>query len=329
MPPERDHDPWRYCIAPMLDRTDRHYRCFARLLSREVRLYSEMIVTGALLHGDPARFLAHAPEEAPLALQLGGSDPAALAAAAHLGAAAGYAEINLNVGCPSDRVQSGRIGACLMAEPLLVAACVAAMRAAVDVPVTVKTRLGIDDRDSYEHLVDFVGIVAAAGCETFIVHARKAWLSGLSPHENRTIPPLDHARVYRLKRDFPQLRIVLNGGIMDHAAARTALARVDGVMVGRAAYDTPWLLADVDTEIFGGPHRQNSRRSVLEAYLEHCEAALAAGAPLRVLLAPLFGLEQGRPGARRWRRMLGELARQGNTDPRAALRALRTARDAA
>jgi tRNA-dihydrouridine synthase A len=325
---EQRHDPWRYCIAPMLDRTDRDYRYFARLLSREVRLYTEMIVTGALLHGAAARFLAHSPEEAPLALQLGGSDPRALAAASRLGADAGYAEINLNVGCPSDRVQSGRIGACLMAEPALVADCVAAMRAAVDVPVTVKTRLGIDDLDSYEHLVKFIDTVAAAGCETFIVHARKAWLHGLSPHENRTIPPLDYPRVYRLKREFPRLRMVLNGGLMDHAAALAALEHVDGVMVGRAAYDTPWLLADVDAAVFGAPVRPLARAGILEAYLDYCEARLAAGARLRALLAPLVGLQQGQAGARRWRRTLGELAcRRG--DPRAALRELRAARDAA
>ncbi|MBI4695444.1 MAG: tRNA dihydrouridine(20/20a) synthase DusA [Gammaproteobacteria bacterium] len=312
----------------MLDRTDREYRYFARLLSRQARLYSEMIVTGALVHGDASRFLAHSPEEAPLALQLGGSDPRALAAAARLGADAGYAEINLNVGCPSDRVQSGRIGACLMAEPALVADCVAAMRAAVGVPVTVKARLGIDDLDSYEHLVKFVDTVAAAGCETFIVHARKAWLHGLSPHENRTIPPLDYPRVYRLKRDFPRLRIVLNGGLMNHAAALAALEHVDGVMVGRAAYDTPWLLADVDAAVFGAPVRPVARPGILEAYLDYCEARLAAGARLRALLAPLHGLQQGQPGARRWRRTLGELACRGG-DPRAALRELRAARNAA
>ncbi|MBT8445994.1 MAG: tRNA dihydrouridine(20/20a) synthase DusA, partial [Gammaproteobacteria bacterium] len=242
---------FRFAVAPMMDWTDRHCRFFLRQLSRHTLLYTEMVTTGALLHGNAARFLDHSPAEQPLALQLGGSDPDDMASAAALGAAAGYVEINMNVGCPSDRVQAGRFGACLMKEPALVGACVAAMRAAVKVPITVKTRLGVDDDDSYEQLHRFTGTVMAAGCDRLIVHARKAWLQGLSPKQNREIPPLDYERVNRLKHDFPALDIVLNGGITSLAAARYALNTVDGVMVGREAYQNPWLLSGVDRQIFG------------------------------------------------------------------------------
>ena len=228
--------PYRLCIAPMMDRTDRHFRYLLRLLAPHARLYTEMITARALLHGDVDKLLRFAPAERPVALQLGGSDPAELAAAARIGEAAGYDEINLNVGCPSDRVRSGCFGAVLMLQPDLVAACVSAMREAVHVPVTVKTRLGVDDQDSYEFVQRFISRVAAAGCDTFILHARKAWLSGLSPKQNREIPPLDYGRVYALKREFPALRIVINGGLKTLDASLAQLEHVDGVMLGRIAY---------------------------------------------------------------------------------------------
>ena len=236
----------------MMDRTDRHLRYLLRLLAPRARLYTEMITARALLHGAADRLLRFDPAEHPVALQLGGSDPGELAAAARLGAAAGYDEINLNVGCPSDRVQAGCFGAALMLEPARVAECVGAMRAAVAVPVTVKTRLGVDDHDSYEFARDFIAEVAAAGCTTFIVHARKAWLKGLSPKQNREIPPLDYGRVHRLKREFPALRIVINGGLVTLEDSVAQLAHVDGVMIGRAAYQDSWLVARLDARLFGG-----------------------------------------------------------------------------
>ena len=242
----------RLAVAPMLDWTDRHFRWFVRRITRHTLLYTEMVTTGALLHGgDRERFLGFDDDEHPVALQLGGADPHELAICARLGAERGYDEINLNVGCPSDRVQHGRFGACLMAEPALVADCVKAMRDAIDVPVTVKHRIGIDERDSYEALCAFVDTVAAAGCDAFVVHARKAWLSGLSPRENRSVPPLRYDVVHRLKRDFPGLTIVLNGGIESLDAAQAQLAYVDGAMIGRAAYHDPWVLAEADEQIFG------------------------------------------------------------------------------
>jgi tRNA-dihydrouridine synthase A len=290
----------------MLDCTDRHARFLLRLVSRRVLLYSEMVTTGALLHADPARWLDHDAAERPLALQLGGSEPAAMARCAGFGAAWGYAEINVNVGCPSPRVQSGAFGACLMAEPETVAACVRAMRETVAIPVTVKTRIGVDDRDSYEALVDFVGTVADAGCGTFVVHARKAWLSGLSPAENRNVPPLRYDMVYRLKRDFPALEIVLNGGVTSLDIARTHLAHVDGVMIGRAAYQDPYLLAAADQMLFGDPAPPPTRQAVLRGYLGYVEAQLERGVPLHRMTRHLLGLFQGQPGARAWRRHLSE-----------------------
>jgi tRNA-dihydrouridine synthase A len=289
----------------MLDYTDRHFRWFVRRITRRTLLYTEMVTTGALLHGgDRERFLGFDDDEHPVALQLGGSDPGELATCARLGAERGYDEINLNVGCPSDRVQSGRFGACLMAEPALVADCVTAMRDAVDVPVTVKHRIGIDERDSYEALCDFVGTVAAAGCDAFVVHARKAWLSGLSPKENRTVPPLRHDVVHRLKRDFPELAIVINGGIESLDAALAQLAHVDGAMMGRAAYHDPWVLAGADERIFGNAPRQLSRREVAEAMLPYIAARAAAGVPVNRVTRHLLGLFHGVPGARVWRRAL-------------------------
>jgi len=263
-----------FCVAPMMDWTDRHCRFFQRLLSSRALLYTEMVTAEAILHGDRQRLLGFSAEEHPVALQLGGSDPRKLAEAARIGEGFGYDEINLNVGCPSDRVQEGRFGACLMAEPALVAECVAAMRQAVRVPVTVKCRIGIDDQDSEVALDAFVRAVAAAGCRTFIVHARKAWLQGLSPKENREIPPLDYDRVFRLKAARPDLEIVLNGGIGSLAEAHTHVRQVDGVALGRAAYQNPYLLAGVDGSLFGEAHAIPSRR--------HCartDAALRRAAP--------------------------------------------------
>jgi tRNA-dihydrouridine synthase A len=307
-------------VAPMLDWTDRQFRWFVRRITRRTLLYSEMVTTGALLHGgDRERFLGFDDDEHPVALQLGGSDPGELAICARLGAERGYDEINLNVGCPSDRVQSGRFGACLMAEPTLVADCVKAMRDAVDVPVTVKHRIGIDERDSYEALCDFVGAVAAAGCDAFVVHARKAWLSGLSPKENRTVPPLRYDVVHRLKRDFPGLTIVINGGIESLDSAQAQLGHVDGAMLGRAAYHDPWVLAEADARIFGDAPRQLSRREVAEAMLPYIAAQAAAGVPVSRITRHLLGLFHGVPGARAWRRALSGSGEQTFATYRAAL----------
>jgi tRNA-dihydrouridine synthase A len=298
----------RVSVAPMMDWTDRHCRYFLRLISRHVLLYTEMVTTGALLHGDRERFLAYHPDEHPLALQLGGSEPAELAACARMAEAHGYDEVNLNVGCPSDRVQSGRFGACLMAEPELVAECVAAMRGACGIPVTVKTRIGIDERDSYEDLTDFVSSVQGAGCRTFIIHARKAWLEGLSPKENREIPPLRYDVVHRLKADFPQLTIILNGGLKDLDTMAEELARVDGVMLGREAYHNPYLLAEVDRRFYGDGHRVPSRHEVVARFLPYVAARLPEGVPLQAMTRHILGLFQGQPGARAWRRHLSENA---------------------
>ena len=307
----------------MLDWTDRHYRVFARLLSQHTLLYTEMVTTGALLHGDRARHLDFDPSEHPLALQLGGSEPTALATCARLGAAWGYDEINLNVGCPSDRVQSGRFGACLMAEPALVADCVAAMTAASPRPVTVKHRIGIDHQDGYEPLARFVETVAAAGCRTFIVHARKAWLQGLSPKENREVPPLRYDLVYQLKADFPALEIILNGGITSLEAACAELAQVDGVMIGREAYRHPWLLAAADQRIFGHTDPLLTQpAAAIERLLPYVERQCAAGVPLHRMTRHILGLFQGRPGAKAWRRHLSQQAHRPGAGPevlRAAL----------
>jgi tRNA-dihydrouridine synthase A len=298
---------YRLSVAPMMDRTDRHFRYLVRLVAPHARLYTEMITARALLHGDAARLLRFAPAEHPVALQLGGGDPAELAAAARLGAAAGYDEINLNVGCPSDRVRAGCFGAVLMLEPERVAECVAAMIAAVDVPVTVKTRLGVDDRDSYEYLHGFVALLARAGCRTLIVHARKAWLSGLSPKENREIPPLDYARVRRLKRDFPELIVILNGGLGNVADCVAELAHVDGVMLGRAAYRDPWLVAELDAALFGPLPECAEPRAALAAYVDYAANEAAAGTPLKSVTRHMLGLSAGRAGGRRFRRDLGEI----------------------
>ena len=298
----------RLSVAPMLDWTDRHCRYFLRLITRRTLLYTEMVTTGALIHGDRERHLGFDPAEHPLALQLGGSSPADLAACARMAEDRGYDEVNLNVGCPSDRVQNGRFGACLMAEPILVAECVAAMKEAVAVPVTVKTRIGIDHRDSYEDLTGFVAAVTAAGCDALIVHARKAWLQGLSPRENREVPPLRYDVVERLKDDFPALPIAINGRVTTLAQAGALLTRLDGVMIGREAYQNPWVLAGADRVIFGDSNPPPSSHGVLEDYIPYVEQNLSAGIPLNAMTRHILGLFQGRPGARAWRRHLSESA---------------------
>lgn len=301
-------NPWRLCVAPMLDLTDRHCRYFLRLLSRHTRLYTEMITTGAVLHGNQDHLLRFHAAEHPVALQLGSSHPGELKLAAQAGEAFGYDEINLNVGCPSDRVQSGRFGACLMAEPGLVADCVAAMKSAVRVPVTVKTRIGIDDQDSYEQLARFVEQVTLAGCDALLVHARKAWLHGVSPKENREIPPLRYDVVYRLKRDFPQLPVVINGGIKSLGEAEAHLQKVDGVMIGREAYHNPYLLAQADSRLFGDTRPAPTREEVVLALLAYSEQEIAGGASLKHITRHILGLYHGRRGARLWRRVLSERA---------------------
>ena len=298
--------PHRFCVAPMMGYTDRHTRYLLRLLSRRTRLYTQMIPTGALLHGDAERALRFDAAEHPVAIQFGGSDPGDLARCARRAERAGFDEVNLNVGCPSPRVRHGCFGAALMARPALVAECVAAMRDAVSIPVTVKTRIGIDDRDGYAQFRDFAERVSEAGCATLIVHARKAWLSGLSPRQNRKIPPLRHDRVFRLKGEMPDLEIVLNGGIKALESAGKALRRVDGVMIGRAAWHDPWLLAGVDRALFGDPAPPLERSGVTERYLTY--ARRQRDARFAELVRPLIGLYHGVPGARRWRRTLGELA---------------------
>jgi tRNA-dihydrouridine synthase A len=299
---------YRLCVAPMMAWTDRHERYFLRLIARDVRLYTEMVTTGAILHGDTARFLRFDPAEHPVALQLGGADPDALARCAEIGQRFGYDEINLNVGCPSGRVQNARFGACLMAEPELVAHCVAAMSAAVDIPVTVKTRIGIDDQDSYGFLARLVEAVAAAGCDTIILHARKALLAGLSPKQNRQVPPLRYDVVHRIKQDHPQLTIVLNGGIRTLQQARDQLARVDGVMIGREAYENPYCLAAWQQALLGTTEPVPTRAAVVERLLPYVERELAGGTPLKAITRHLMGLFNGLPGARAWRRHLSEAA---------------------
>ena len=304
--------PHTLSVAPMMDWTDRHCRVFHRLLSRRALLYTEMVTTGALLHGSARRHLDFDPSERPVALQLGGSDPSALAQAAKMGEAWGYDEINLNVGCPSDRVQNGSFGACLMATPDVVARGVAAMRGAVGIPVTVKHRIGIGgldnraDQDSYEELHHFVSTVAAAGCQTFIVHARKAILKGLSPKQNREIPPLRYEVVQRVKQDFPGLSVVLNGGVKSLADAHSHLSWADGVMIGREAYQHPYLLAGADSLIFGEATLPPTRREVIGAYLPYVAAQLEGGVYLSHLTRHILGLFAGQSGARHWKRTLSE-----------------------
>ena len=294
----------RISIAPMLAHTDRHFRYFMRLLSRHTLLYTEMITTGALLRGERRRLLEYNPIEHPLAIQLGGAEPAALARSARLAEAEGYDEINLNIGCPSRRAESGRFGAGLMADPERVAECVAAIRAAVRLPVTVKTRIGIDDQDSYDFLARFIQTVWPAGCAGFIIHARKAILRGLSPRQNRQVPPLCHERVYRLKRDFPDLHISINGGINELEAIKTHLCRVDGVMLGRVALQNPYLLASLGKAIFGQAGAIPTRAQILAQYRAYAERQLTRGVTPARLTRPITALYHGRPGARHYRQSL-------------------------
>jgi tRNA-dihydrouridine synthase A len=297
---------WKFSVAPMMDWTDRHCRVFHRLMTRRARLYTEMLTTGAILHGDRQRLLGFDASEHPVALQLGGSDPGDLATSAKIGEDFGYDEINLNVGCPSDRVKDGRFGACLMAEPQLVAAGVEAMKRAVKIPVTVKCRLGIDDQDPEIALVALARGVVAAGADALIVHARKAWLNGLSPKENRDIPPLDYDRVYRLKAAMPGVPIIINGGIADLAEARAHLGHVDGVMLGRAAYQEPWRLLSADPELFGEPAPFAAMKDVFEAMVPYIESELGKGTRLHSITRHFVGAFHGVPGARAFRRHLAE-----------------------
>lgn len=306
--------PWALCVAPMMDWTDRHCRFFHRLLSPHARLYSEMVTAAAIAHGDRRRLLDFSAAEHPLALQLGGSDPQQLALATRIGIDWGYDEINLNVGCPSDRVQSGRFGACLMLEPQLVADCVTAMReeAGQRAPVTVKCRVGVDERDSEQHLLNFVDTVQTSGCSQFIVHARKAWLKGLSPKQNREVPPLQHERVHRLKERFPDLQIIINGGIGSDAQVAGHLRHVDGVMLGRMAYHEPYRLAELDHLLYGTPLPE--RDAVVGQMQPYIEQHLMAGGRLQHVTRHMLGLFQGLPGARAWRRHISENAHRPDAD---------------
>lgn len=308
-------------IAPMLDWTDRHCRYFMRLMSSNVLLYTEMVTTGALIYGK-GDYLAFNQEEHPVAVQLGGSNPDEMARCAVMCQARGYDEVNINVGCPSDRVQNGRFGACLMAEPQTVADCVKAMQAQVDIPITVKSRIGIDDMDEYDDLTNFIQIVADAGCDTFIVHARKAWLQGLSPKQNREVPPLNYDRVYQLKRDFPHLHISINGGVTSLEQAKQHLAHVDGVMIGREAYANPSVLLNVDNTLFDAPSVSISREQVVRQMLPYIEQHVADGGRVWHVARHMLGLFQGQPGGKMWRRYLSQNAPKRNNDPQLVLEAL-------
>jgi tRNA-dihydrouridine synthase A len=314
--------PHRLCVAPMMDWTDRHCRFFLRQISRHARLYTEMVTAPALMHGDVPRHLDFDPQEHPVALQLGGSDPAMLAHAARLGARWGYDEINLNCGCPSERVQTGSFGACLMAEPRLVADCVKAMRDAVPLPVTVKHRIGLDASEDYAFVRDFVGIVGEAGCDVFIAHARNAVLKGLSPKENREVPRLRYDVVHRLKRDFPRFTIVLNGGIGAWDVVERELDRVDGVMLGRVAYHDPMFLAPVDWRLFGDDRPPPTRDRVMLAMIPYAGEQCARGVPLRSIVRHMLGLYHARPGGRRFRQMLSDAATLKDAGPELLLEAL-------
>ena len=298
----------RFCVAPMLDWTDRHCRFFLRLISQHAVLYTEMLTTGAILHGDTERFLAMNAAEHPVALQLGGSNPGDLAAACKLAEKYAYAEINLNCGCPSDRVQSGMFGAVMMKNTAITADCVGAMRDAVDLPVTVKHRIGVDDYDSYDFLCQFVGTLSEAGCNTFVVHARKAWLKGLSPKQNREVPELNYDRVYQLKRDFPDSEIIINGGITTLEQSAGHLNHLDGVMMGREAYTNPYILATVDQEIYGDNHPIKSRKEIAEQFLNYIDNEMIKGTRLHAMTRHILGLFHGMPGARQFRRHISENA---------------------
>jgi len=307
-------------VAPMMDWTDRHCRYFHRLLTPSALLYTEMVTTGAIIHGDVDRFLAYNPEEHPLALQLGGSEPQDLAACARIAEQRGFDEINLNVGCPSDRVQKGRFGACLMLEPVLVKDCMASMIDAVDIPVTIKTRLGVDDHDSYQYMSDFVGQVAESGCSVFIMHARKAVLAGLSPKQNRDVPPLHYDWVYRLKQEMPGLEITINGGIDSLESVQDHLQHVDGVMLGRAAYHTPWLLAECEGQLFDR-QPETDRDCIIEQMTTYIERQVADGVAVKHISRHVLGLFQSIPGARAWRRYLSENAWRDDNNAQLLLQA--------
>lgn len=298
----------KFCVAPMLDWTDRHCRYFLRLISQHSVLYTEMITTGAIIYGDTDYHLQMDSFEHPVALQLGGSSPTDLAKACVLASKYDYAEINLNCGCPSDRVQNGMFGAVMMKNAQVTADCMAAMRDAVDLPVTVKHRIGVDDFDSYEFLCDFVGTVAETGCQTFLVHARKAWLKGLSPKQNREVPELNYDRVYQLKQDFPDLEIIINGGVTDLEQSKQHLERLDGVMVGREAYTNPYLLASVDQQFYGSNAPIKSREKIAEEFLNYVDNELAKGTRLQAMTRHILGLYHGMPGARQFRRHISENA---------------------
>jgi len=298
----------KFCVAPMLDWTDRHCRYFLRLISQHVVLYTEMITTGAILYGDTDYHLQMDAFEHPVALQLGGSDPADLARACVLASQYDYAEINLNCGCPSDRVQNGMFGAVMMKNAQQTADCIAAMRDAVDLPITVKHRIGVDDFDSYDFLCEFVSKVAASGCQTFLVHARKAWLKGLSPKQNREIPELNYDRVYQLKRDFPELEIIINGGVTTLEQSQGHLQQIDGVMIGREAYTNPYLLASVDQQFYGSNEVIKSREKIAEQFLQYVDNELCKGTKLQAMTRHILGLFHGMPGARQYRRHISENA---------------------
>lgn len=311
----------RFSVAPMLDWTDRHCRYFHRLMSKRAVLYTEMVTTGAIIHGK-GDYLAFNPEEQPVVLQLGGSNPAEMAHCAKLAEQRGYDAVNINVGCPSDRVQNGMFGACLMANPQLVADCVKAMQDAVSIPVSVKTRIGIDDSDEYQFLQDFVSKVAEAGCQQFVVHARKAWLKGLSPKENREVPPLNYQRVYQLKQDFPALDISINGGIKTLAQAAEQLQQLDGVMIGREAYANPYLLSQVDALLYGEAQQVFTEHEVVRQMIPYIEQQMRQGARFWHIARHMLGLFQGQPGARQWRRLLSEQGHLPAATPTLLLQAL-------
>jgi tRNA-dihydrouridine synthase A len=298
----------RFCVAPMLDWTDRHERYFLRLISKHAVLYTEMVTTGALIHGDKERYLNFNKEEHPVALQLGGSDPKAMATCAKMAEDFGYDEVNINVGCPSDRVQNGAFGACLMAEPELVAENVSAIQNSVDIPVTVKNRIAIDEMDEYQCLPKFIETVSQAGCKTFIVHARKAWLKGLSPKQNRDVPPLNYELVYQMKRDFPELEIIINGGIKTIEQSKQHLEYVDGVMVGRDAYHNPYMMNQVDEYLYGEAEDDKTSFDILNQYMEYMQNQIDKGVYLKHMSRHLLGLFIGQPGAKAWRRHISENA---------------------
>ena len=312
-----------FCVAPMLDWTNTDCRFFHRLISQHAVLYTEMVTTGALIHGNHHRFLNFNSSENPLAFQLGGSNPKELAICAKMIEDYGYDEVNLNIGCPSDRVQNGRFGACLMAEPNLVAECVAAMSQVVAIPVTIKSRIGIDERDSYDELVYFIDTIAKAGCNTFIVHARKAWLSGLSPKQNRDIPPLRYDLVYQLKKDFPQLEIIINGGVTSLDQAEELLKNVDGVMMGREAYQNPYILSEVDKRFYNENRTPSSRHDIVQLLIPYIQDQLKAEGRLNSVSRHILGLFHGEPGARGWRRYISENVSQPDANENVILEALK------